>query len=84
MIKILTIIYVVLSLVAIAVLTYFLVTCMNKEKFCNCFKAKNSVCPNRELLQKLYEDGSLTEYTDFAAIQNALGGPKWSDDLNDY
>lgn len=60
------IIYVVVSLAALTVMSYFLYTCKrNKETFCGtCQGLGNKVCTNKSLLLKLYHEGKLTEFTD--------------------
>lgn len=56
--------YVLLSLVAIAVLAYFLYDCKNKEKFCGACQGMDGMTyPDRELIRKLYNEGKLTEYS---------------------
>lgn len=73
-------IYIFFSLVAIALLTYFLVITIKKKKecLCVCHGMDTEVCHNRDLLTKLYQTGQLTEYTDLSKQQRQLGGPKWS------
>lgn len=58
-------IYVLLSLVAITILTYLN---FNKslESFCTCLPIRDKRCPDPAVLTKLYNSGELTEFTDFA------------------
>jgi len=76
------VIYVVVSLVTIGVLLYFLIRCENKncDGFCVCSHGsgtRKQVCQSREQTRAAYDAG-LTEYSDFAGMQKAAGGPKWS------
>jgi hypothetical protein len=62
------IVYVVISLGAITTLMYFLVECRKKcDSFSTCQGMGNKVCPNLKLLHKAYNDGKLTEFTNFGA-----------------
>ena len=57
--------YVVISLSAIGVLLVLYLKCKNKgEGFCQGIGYK--VCPNLPLLHKLYNEGKVTEFSDFA------------------
>ena len=58
-----TILYVVVSLIAISILTYFLLICRNKDNFCTCQGMGIKRCPNPENLEYLYSSGKLTEYS---------------------
>ena len=71
-------IYTVISIVAIVVLLGLLIHCKNKpcEALCICQGANTKMCGDRLKLQNFYNSGH-TEYTDFAAAQKKMGGPRW-------
>ena len=56
-------IYVVVSLVLIAVLVYLLVRCQNKSNFCTCSGMDTQMCADPQKLKQLYAEGKMTEYT---------------------
>lgn len=72
--------YVFISLVVIAVLTGFLIKCRKDQTdcFCVCQGPAGEVCQNPKQLSHLYRKGTLTEYTDLAALQRMKGGAKWA------
>jgi len=58
------IIYTLVSLFIIGVLAYLLYMCRKTEKFCGtCQGIGRKVCPNLDLIHKMYNDGQLTEFT---------------------
>lgn len=61
--------YIIVSLFAIAILSYLYINKTNTESFCSCRNMTNKICPDPKVLTKLYESGKLTEFTDFADIQ---------------
>ena len=71
----LIIIYVVISVILIAVLLGLLINCEQRKKdnFCVCQAMRRQSCPNPENLQDLYYSGKLTEFTDLAKY-----GSTWS------
>ena len=74
-----TIVYVIISLCVIAVLIYFLVDCRKKcESFCICRGMDSKVCPNMELLHKEYDDGKLTEFTNFGEQPRQWQEMEWN------
>ena len=59
-------IVVVVALVVVGVLLALLLMCKHKDNFCGaCQGMDKMVCPDRNLIRKLYREGKLTEYTDF-------------------
>lgn len=65
-----TIICVVLTLAVIGTLIALLAR--SSDNFCGtCQGLDSKVCPNKQLLRKLYEEGKLTEFTDLKK------GDKW-------
>jgi hypothetical protein len=64
-------IYVIISLVIIAVLIYLYVTAKkSNETFCTCRNMANKYCPDPKILSDLYYEGILTESTDLNKIKN--------------
>lgn len=61
--------YIIISLLVIGILTYLYITKKPSESFCSCRNMTNKICPDPNVLTKLYETGKLTEYTNFANIQ---------------
>jgi hypothetical protein len=78
--NILTLSYIVISAIAIVFLIALLVKC-KKESFCACRHMTSKRCPNPHVLTDLYNSGKLTEFTDFAKIQQA--NPKWKQIMPD-
>ena len=78
--NILTLSYIVISSIVIAILIVLLLKC-KKESFCACRNMTSKRCPNPEVLTNLYNSGKLTEYTDFAKIQQA--NPYWKEIMPD-
>ena len=72
--NILALSYMVISTIAILILVGLLVKC-KKESFCACRHMTSKRCPNPHVLTDLYNSGKLTEFTDFAKIQQA--NPVW-------
>lgn len=71
------IVYVVVSLVAVSILGYLLYDCKKKEKFCGaCTPMGMKTNPNRALLHKLYNEGKLTEFSNFGKNPQ-WGGAPW-------
>lgn len=75
-------IYIVVSLVVIAILSYALIDKMRKEQFCNCTALGRKTCPNPQGLQQLYSDGQLTEYTDLAKEKPVWQKTPWMNPKN--
>lgn len=50
--------------------------CNKPEKFCTCVGSTMKQV-DQETLKSEYNSGKLNEYTDFAALQKANGGPTW-------
>ena len=75
-----TTIYVVMSLIAIAVLSSLLYNCNQApcESLCLCTGQGGKVCQERDVLQNAYYKKGITEYSDLAAIQKKYGGPVWN------
>jgi hypothetical protein len=75
--------YVVVSLIAIVVLAVLVAKkkhCSEGYKKCTCSsagKGRFRSCQDTDVIQNLYKQGVLTEFTDLAAIQQAQGGPQW-------
>lgn len=73
------VIYVVVSLISIAVLLLFLIRCEKKncDGYCICSHGsgtRDHICqPN---MKPAYRKG-LTEFSNFAEMQKEAGGPKW-------
>ena len=69
----LSIAYVVVSIIAVAVLVFLLARCKKEETFCSCRNMINRVCPNIQNQLDLYNSGQLTETTDLSKF----GKPGW-------
>ena len=78
--NILTLSYIVISIIVISVLIVMLLKC-KKESFCACRNMTSKRCPSPEVLTNLYNSGKLTEFTNFAKIQEA--NPKWKQIMPD-
>ena len=86
-------VYVTVSIIAICVLSGFLIKCTNdkciKDNYesrdkCLCTGMGNKLCGNREELIDSYNKGN-TEYQDFGEIQKQSGGPFWNNtNFNNY
>lgn len=72
--NILSITYIITSLIVIVILIVMISKC-KKEPFCACRHMTSKRCPNPEVLTNLYNNGILTENTNFAKIQQ--GNPRW-------
>jgi hypothetical protein len=73
------IVFVLIALCAIGALTYMLLECKKKlkgEGFCQ--GIGNKVCTNRPLLHKLYNEGKLTEFTDFGNQPREFEEMEWN------
>lgn len=72
-------IYVVMSLIAIAVLSTLLYNCSQApcESMCLCTGQGGKICQEKDVLQDSYCNKGITEYSDLAAIQKKYGGPRW-------
>lgn len=70
----LSITYIITSLIVIVILIFMINNC-KKEPFCACRNMTSKRCPNPEVLTTLYNDGVLTENTNFAKIQQS--NPYW-------
>jgi hypothetical protein len=70
----LSITYIVGSILVIIILIIMLNNCKH-ENFCACRNMTSKRCPNPEVLTNLYNDGKLTEFTNFAKIQE--NNPYW-------
>ena len=58
-------IYVVVSLVFITTITYLLIKCKNKDKFCTCQGMDKKQNVNIQNLKTHYDSGKLTEFSKF-------------------
>ena len=70
----LSVTYIIGSLIVIVFLIVMINNC-KKETFCACRNMTSKRCPNPEVLTTLYNDGVLTENTNFAKIQQS--NPSW-------
>ena len=66
--------YIIISIIVIVVLIFMINNC-KKEHFCACRNMISKRCPNPEVLTTLYNNGVLTENTNFAKIQQS--NPYW-------
>ena len=75
-----TIIYMGVSIVLIGVLLGLLIRCQNSKDqcdgYCVCTGVGKENCRSQEQSDLLYQRG-LTEYSNFAQMQKAKGGPTW-------
>jgi hypothetical protein len=86
-------VYVTVSIIAICVLSGFLIKCTNEKcskdnyesiDMCLCTGMGNKLCHNREEVINSYNKGN-TEYQDFGEMQKQAGGPFWNNtNFNEY
>ena len=70
--------YIIYGLISVVIIVLVYILTKKRETFCSCRQMKNKVCTDSRELTSLYEQGRLTENTNFAKIQK----PVWKNVLS--